>query len=92
VKAGRLLVLDQISLESPKTAVFSAILRKSLKLSKVLIVDEPNQNLELSGRNIPQVRVLRAEGINVYDIVRHENLVLTKRAVEAITKRLAVQE
>ncbi len=92
VKAGKLMVLDQIALATAKTKAFDAVLKNGLQLDKVLIVDDVNKNLELSGRNIPRVRVLRTEAINVYDIVRHDNLVLTKRAVEAITKRLAVQE
>ena len=92
VKAGRLIVLDEIKLGAAKTKAFNEVLKTKLQLDKVLIVDETNKNLELSGRNIPKVRVLRTEGINVYDIVRYDNLVLTKRAVEAITKRLAPQK
>jgi len=92
VKAGRLIVLDEIKLGAAKTKAFNEVLKTKLQLDKVLIVDETNKNLELSGRNIPKVRVLRTEVINVYDIVRYDNLVLTKRAVEAITKRLAPQK
>lgn len=88
VKAGKLIVLDEIKLAAVKTAAFDDVLKNKLQLEKVLIVDDANKNLELSGRNIPRVRVLRTEGINVYDIVRFDNLVLTKRAVEALEKRL----
>ena len=53
------------------------------------ILDDTNKNLELSGRNIPKIKVLRTEGINVYDIVRNDWLVMTKRAVQAVETRLA---
>lgn len=87
----RLMVVDEFKLESPKTKVFDSILKKGLKLENALIVDENNQNLELSGRNLPHVRVLRTEGINVYDIVRHDWLVLSKKAIESLNQRLATQ-
>ena len=89
VKANRVLVMDEFKLENVKTKVLAEILKKKLQLDKVLIVDDANNNLELSGRNIPKVKVLRTEGINVYDIVKHEYLVFTKRAVQAVETRLA---
>ena len=61
-------------------------------MPNLLIVAEKNKNLELSARNVPHVKVLRTEGINVYDIVRHDWLVLTKSAVQAVQTRLATAE
>ena len=52
-------------------------------------MDDANENLELSGRNIPKIKVLRTEGLNVYDIVRNDWVVFTKRAVQAVETRLA---
>src|SRR6185437_8581383 len=89
VKEGRLLVVDEFKIGSIKTKAFDEILKKKLALDQILIVDDANKNLELSGRNIPRVKVLRTEGLNVYDIVRNEWLVITKRAVQAIETRLA---
>jgi large subunit ribosomal protein L4 len=89
VKSKRILVIDQFKIESPKTKAFNDLLKKKLELGKVLIVDEENKNLELSGRNIPNIRILRTEGVNVYDIVKYEWLVLTKKAAETIQNRLA---
>lgn len=88
VKAKRVIIVDEFKLPSIKTKAF-AELKAKFNLDKVLIVDEANQNLELSGRNVPKVRILRTEGINVYDIVRHDWLILTKKSVEAVTSRLA---
>jgi large subunit ribosomal protein L4 len=85
----RVLVVEEFKLEAIKTKVLSSILRDKLSLDQALIVDGENRNLELSGRNIPRVKILRTEGLNVYDIIRHPWLVLSKSAVAAITKRLA---
>ncbi len=92
VKAKRILVIDEFKIASPKTKAFDEILKKKLQLEhKVLIVDDANENLVLSGRNIASVKILRTEGLNVYDIVRSEWLVMTKRAVQAVESRLAPQ-
>ncbi len=87
VKSSRVLVVDEFNLKEIKTKAFSEIVGK-FQLDQVLIVDDKNTNLELSGRNIPRVKILRTEGLNVYDVVRHEWVVMTKRAVQAIEARL----
>lgn len=89
VKAARCLVVDEFTLATVKTKAFNEILKNKLQLEKVLIVDDANQNLELSGRNIPNVKVLRTEGLNVYDIVRYDWVLFSKRAVQAVETRLA---
>src|SRR4051812_411743 len=89
VKAERLLVVDEFKLSKIQTKALAELLQKNWKVEQVLIVDDANKNLELSGRNIPKIKVLRTEGINVYDIVRNDWLVMTKRAVQAVEARLA---
>jgi large subunit ribosomal protein L4 len=89
VKAKRLMVVDEFKLSAPKTKAFHELMSKKWDLSKVLIVDDVNRNLELSGRNIPRLKVLRTEGINVYDIVRYDWVILTQRAAKAVEARLA---
>jgi large subunit ribosomal protein L4 len=89
VKENRVLIIDEFKLQSVKTKTFNELLKKNFDLDKVLIVDEKNQNLELSGRNIKGIKILRSEGINVYDIVKHEWLLLTKKAAESVQNRLA---
>lgn len=88
VKAARVLVVDEFKLSAIKTKTVADILNKKLDLKKVLIVDEANANLEASARNIAHVKVLRSEGINVYDIVKHDWVVLTKKAAQAVDSRL----
>lgn len=88
VKENRVLVVDAWNLKSHKTKELFEIVRKKFELEKVLIVDEPNQNLERSGRNIPHLKILRTDGLNTYDIVKYGWLVLSRQAVESIEKRL----
>lgn len=88
VKASRLLVVDEFKFAEIKTKAFDQMMKKGLALSKVLIVDDANTNLEKSGRNVPHVKILRTEGLNVYDIVKYDWVILSKRAAESINTRL----
>jgi large subunit ribosomal protein L4 len=88
VKASRLLIVDEFKLGKIKTKDLNDLLKNKFQIDQVLIIDDANENLELSGRNIPHLKVLRTEGINVYDIVRSEWMVMTKRAVQAVESRL----
>jgi large subunit ribosomal protein L4 len=83
-----LMVLDRFELEEIKTKAFVGAL-EALKLKSALIVtDEKNENLELSSRNVRGVKVLRSEGLNVYDILKYRTLVLLEPAVKNIEGRL----
>jgi large subunit ribosomal protein L4 len=88
-KSGDLIVLDAATIDSPKTA---ALLERftGLGWSNALIIAgaEVDNNLKLAARNIPQVDVLPNAGLNVYDVLRRDKLVMTRDAVEAITSRL----
>jgi large subunit ribosomal protein L4 len=58
---------------------------KAFDLAKTLVVvDEPNPNLELSARNVKNVKVLKAEHLNVFDIVKYNNVIVTQSAVRSI--------
>lgn len=87
-KAEELIVLDAASVAEPKTGGLKKQL-SGLGLKSVLIIDgsEVDANFQLAARNIPNVDILPVQGINVYDILRREKLVLTKAAVEAIADR-----
>ena len=88
VLAGELLVLDEAKLAEPRTKVLRDAFSK-LGLSNVLIVDgtDVDTNFALAARNIPYTDVLPVQGINVYDILRRDKLVLTKAALEALEAR-----
>jgi large subunit ribosomal protein L4 len=87
-KDGAILVVDHASMTDPKTKVLKDNFGK-LGLGNALIVDgaEVNVNFALAARNIPNIDVLPIQGINVYDILRREKLVLTKAAVDALEAR-----
>lgn len=87
-KAEQIIVLDQMSLSDPKTKALKDQFAK-LGWASVLIVDgaEVEANVALAARNLPYVDVLPIQGINVYDILRRDTLVLTKAAVDALEAR-----
>lgn len=87
---GKLLVLDNSGMKEPKTKVLVDAFAK-LGLDKALIIDgkEPNEAFAKAARNIKHIDVLPEQGANVYDILNHDTLVLTKDAVAALEERLA---
>lgn len=82
-----LIVVDRLDLETVKTKRFVEVLA-ALRTKDVLIVtDRQNENLELSSRNVPYAKVLRSEGLNVYDILRFKSLILVEPVVNQIQER-----
>ncbi|WP_448580328.1 50S ribosomal protein L4 [Thermaurantiacus sp.] len=88
-KAGQLMVVDNLALEAGRTKALKDSLQK-LGLAGGLFVDGAavDVNFALASRNLHKVDVLPAVGANVYDILNHESLVLTRAAVEALEARL----
>ena len=83
-----LTVLDRLQLERIKTKDFAAVLDR-FKLGKTLIVlPSSDESVEKSARNIPNVKVLRFEGLNVYDLLDYHNLLLTQESVGKIEETL----
>jgi large subunit ribosomal protein L4 len=83
-----LLVVDAIDLEEIKTKAFVGMM-ENLDLTNALIVTgDKNDRLELSSRNVPGVKVLRLEGLNVYDILKFKKLVLLESSIKGIEGRL----
>jgi large subunit ribosomal protein L4 len=89
VKMDTLLVVEKMEVSQPKTKEFIKI-KKNLDLKKSLIVlPKQDKNMLLSTRNIPDVKLMLDKDINVYDILKYEELVLTPEVVENIKERLA---
>lgn len=88
VKSEGLIIVDEAKASEAKTKALSARLDK-LGFSNVLVIDgsEIDSNFQLAARNIPAFDVLPIEGINVFDILRREKLILTKAAVSALEER-----
>ncbi|HKR88502.1 MAG TPA: 50S ribosomal protein L4 [Phenylobacterium sp.] len=92
-KSGALIVLDEAKPAEAKTASLRASLQK-IGITNALVIAgvEVDTNLKLAARNIPNVDVLPNAGLNVYDVLRRQTLVLTKDAVEAIQQRFQIEE
>lgn len=84
---GALTVLDALELDAPRTKDFKAFLG-TFEFSDALVVVEASEAVKLSARNLQNVTLLPPVGVNVYDVLRRKNLVLTTDAVAAITARL----
>ena len=87
-KNNRLVVVQDFQLPEVKTKDFVDIM-KLFDVTKALIVtDAKNENLEKSSRNVPGIKVLRHEGLNVYDVLNHEHILMVQPAVERIEEAL----
>jgi len=84
-----LIIVDKIELEAIKTKVFAGIV-KQLEAEKALIITpEKDERLALSSRNVPGIKILQTQGLNVYDILKYPKLVLIQPAIEGIEGRLS---
>jgi elongation factor Tu len=87
-KEGRLTVVDTFDLPAIKTKELAGILDALDASKSAVIVDGvANEKLRLSARNLPKHQFLPPEGVNVYDLLRHEHLVVTKEAISALEAR-----
>jgi large subunit ribosomal protein L4 len=86
LREGNLIIVDEWKFEQPKTREFIKTL-SDLKLSgKTLIVDSlKNTNLMLASRNVQTAKVVNSYGVNIYDLVNHQKLVLTRKTAEELT-------
>jgi large subunit ribosomal protein L4 len=87
-KEGRIVIVDNFQLKEIKTKIFMSTLDALKAGKKTLVVDTTtNQNLRLSVRNAAKHQFLPPEGVNVYDLLRHDTLVLSKDAAKALEQR-----
>ena len=87
---GSLVVVDDLALDAYSTKRMAAILR-GLGVGDggaLVVLDAPSPRVEGSARNLPGISVIRAEGLNVYDVLRHRHLVMTRAALRATEERL----
>jgi large subunit ribosomal protein L4 len=86
---GRIIVVDRFELEQPKTKLMVKALMELNVQSALIVIAESDERIERAARNLPKVKVLRVEGLNVYDLMRYEHLILTDGALKALEERLA---
>ena len=84
VQENKLIVVDELKLDEIKTKQFAQVM-KNLNVEKALVViDENDQNIVMSAKNIPTVKVAQTNTINVFDILKYSTVVVTKAAVATI--------
>jgi large subunit ribosomal protein L4 len=88
----KLLVLDDFPMEEAKTKVFANTVRTLELKSALFLVNEDRQQLYLSARNVPRFQVMKIDGLNVYDILKYEHVVLLEDSIGRITERLIHHE
>jgi len=81
---GKLILLRDFPLEGFKTRQVLEVLKRFQVEDALIVTDERNSFLERSTRNLPGIEVLRYEGLNIYDILNHEHLILLRPAVSKI--------
>lgn len=82
---NKLVVLDSLQVAEPKTKLVTALLDTlGIQGNAVLLIKEENKNLNLAARNIPSLKVLRMQNINVYDLLKYQYLITTQDALNAM--------
>lgn len=90
-KAGdqQITILDELVLAEPKTAAMVDILAKlNAGESAVIVLPQPNETVEMAARNLPQVTTIRADYLNVRDLLRHQRVIIPLAAIAAIVAHL----
>jgi large subunit ribosomal protein L4 len=89
LKNERLVVVQELSLASHRTKEFLQVLQRLQLDTKVLVVDDrDNRDLYLGARNLPRVKMVPTRGLNVYDLLNHEHLLISKKAVLEVQEGL----
>ena len=86
-KENKIFVVKDLNLKTKKTKDLFSVLKK-FSLNKGLIVDEKNDVLKKTSKNLKSFKYLSTEGLNVYDVLRYENMVVTEKALLTLQKRL----
>jgi large subunit ribosomal protein L4 len=87
LQEGNLVVLDDFTMEAIKTKDFVTIMDVLQLDNALIVIDGDNEILSKSSRNVPGYKVMKPEGLNVYDILLHEKLVLLQPAITSLDER-----
>jgi len=89
-RESKLIVVDKLELEQAKTKLMVQALAELKVVSALLVIPQADAKIERSARNLPNVKVLRVDGLNVYDLLRYEHLILTEQALKILQEKLPV--
>ena len=84
LKSERITVLDNLDFANISTKDFAGFMKRFDLERSLIITDEPSKNLSLSARNVPYVKLLKADGLNVHDVLKYRNIVMTQSAVKLV--------
>jgi large subunit ribosomal protein L4 len=85
VAENRLILIDSLNLAEPKTKLVSTLLENlGIQENALVLIKAENKNLTMAARNIPSVKVLRMENINVYDLLKYPYLITTQDALNSV--------
>ncbi len=88
-RQGELTVIKEFSFSEPKTKrMLETLTRLGLGENVLVVIGQADVNVEKSARNLSTVKVLRSEGLNVYDLLRYRQTLMTQQALESISERL----
>jgi large subunit ribosomal protein L4 len=89
-KGDRITVVNNFALDKISTKSFSNVLNKFELPKTLLVIESENRNLELSARNIKNVKVLKADALNIFDVMKYQNIMMTQEAVKKVEGALAI--
>jgi large subunit ribosomal protein L4 len=84
LKSDKITVLDQLDFAKISTKDFAGFMKKFDLARSLIITEEPSTNLLLSSRNVPYVKLLKADGLNVYDMLKYQHIFMTEGAVRLV--------
>jgi large subunit ribosomal protein L4 len=84
---GKIIVVDKLELEDAKTKLMVKVLADLKVESAVIVIAQASDKIERSARNLPKIKILRVEGINVYDLLRYDHVILTEDALRRLEER-----
>ena len=86
---GKIIVVDKFELEEAKTKLMVKALAELRVESAIIVIPQSHEKIERSARNLPKIKVLRVEGLNVYDLLRYDHVIFTQDALQRLEERLA---
>jgi len=89
VREGKLTVVNKLEFAEPKTKAFADVLSSLEATSGLVVLAEANRAVELSGRNIPNTKIVLDGQVNLHDLLKSKRVILTEAAVDKIEERLA---
>lgn len=90
VRNNEVIVIDSLEMSEPKTKLFNELMRNlGIDGSILVLLDGENRNLQLSVRNIPGVKILQIKGLNVYDLVYHKKIIVSRDIIPGLEEVLS---